>query len=32
MSLDTLAPPKAAKSSANRDWLRALALTGRLEA
>ncbi|HEY1426394.1 MAG TPA: long-chain-acyl-CoA synthetase [Caulobacteraceae bacterium] len=31
MSLAALAPPKPAKASANRDWLRALALTGRLE-
>ena len=32
MSTATLAPPKPARPSANRDWLRALELTGRLEA
>ncbi len=31
MTLATLAPPKPARPSANRDWLRALELTGRLE-
>jgi fatty-acyl-CoA synthase len=31
MTLATLAPLKAARPSANRDWLRALELTGRLE-
>jgi fatty-acyl-CoA synthase len=32
MSIDALAPPQPARPSANRDWLRALELTGRLEA
>jgi fatty-acyl-CoA synthase len=32
MSIETLDPPPKAKPSANKDWLRALALTGRLDA
>ena len=31
MTLDTLAPRETVRPSANRDWLRALELTGRLE-
>jgi len=32
MSLETLDPPPKARPSANKDWLRALELTGRLDA